>query len=52
LAIEVLSQLPIVSKIEDLLQDIYTFFCKSPKKHIAFGKLAEILETKGNKILR
>jgi hypothetical protein len=44
--------LPIVSKIEDLLQDIYTFFCKSPKKHIAFGKLAEILETKGNKILR
>jgi hypothetical protein len=52
LAIEVLSSLPIVAGIEDLLQNIYSFFCKSPKKHVEFVKLAELLETKGNKILR
>jgi hypothetical protein len=52
LAVEVLSELPIVRGIEDLLQDIYSFFCKTPKKHVAFMKLVEFLEYKGNKILR
>jgi hypothetical protein len=52
LAVETLSVLPVVSLIEDLLQDVYTFFCKSPKKHLAFVKLAEMMDTKGNKILR
>jgi hypothetical protein len=52
LAVEVLSQLPIVAGIEELLQNIYTFFCKSPKKHTEFVRLAELMETKGNKILR
>jgi hypothetical protein len=47
----VLSELPILGGIEEVLQDIYTFFCKSPKKHQAFVKLADFLETKGNKIL-
>jgi hypothetical protein len=52
LAVEVLGQTPIVSGIEELLADIYTFFCKSPKKHLEFVKLAELLNSKGNKILR
>jgi hypothetical protein len=52
LAIEVLSLLPIVAGIEDLLQNIYSFFCKSPKNHVKFVKLAELLDTKGNKILK
>jgi hypothetical protein len=52
LVVEVLSELPILQGIEDLLQDVYTFFCKSPKKHLEFIKLAEFFESKGNKILR
>jgi hypothetical protein len=35
-----------------LLADLYSYFCKSPKKHIEFCKLAEVMETKGLKILR
>jgi hypothetical protein len=52
LAIEVLSRFPIVQGIEDLLQDVCFFFCRSPKKHAAFMKLAEFMECKGNKILK
>ena len=52
LAVEVLSQLPIINGIEELLSDIYTFFCKSPKKHLEFVQLAALLDSKGNKILR
>jgi hypothetical protein len=52
LAIEVLSQLLILGGIEEMIADIYKFFCKSPKKHLEFVKLAELLESKGNKILR
>jgi hypothetical protein len=52
LAIEVLEKLPILDKIEAMLGDIYSYFCKSPKKHMEFLKLAEVMETKGLKILR
>jgi hypothetical protein len=52
LAVEALNKLPIVATIEDMLGDLYSFFCKSPKKHLEFLKLAEVMETKGNKILR
>jgi hypothetical protein len=52
LSIEVLSGFPIVKGIENLLEDLYTFFCKSPKRHLEFVKLAEFFECKGNKILR
>ena len=52
LAIEILGQMPIVSCIEELLAGIYTFFCKSPKKHLEFVKLAELLNSRGNKILQ
>jgi hypothetical protein len=52
LTVDVLGQMPIVSGIEEMLADIYTFFCKSSKKHLEFVKLVELLNSKGNKILR
>jgi hypothetical protein len=51
LAIEVLSGFSIVKGIENLLEDLYTFFCKSPKRHLEFVKLTKFFESKGNKIL-
>jgi hypothetical protein len=47
-----LEKLPALQKIELLLADLYSYFCKSPKKHIEFCKLVEVMETKGLKILR
>jgi hypothetical protein len=41
-----------VNRIEDLLQSLHTYFARSPKRHLEFVKLAEVLETKGLKILR
>ena len=52
LAVDALSTLPIVVRIEDMLGDLYSFFYKSPNKHLEFLKLAEVMETKRNEILR
>jgi hypothetical protein len=52
LVVEALEKLLVLQKIELLLADLYSYFCKSPKKHIEFCKLAEVMETKGLKILR
>ena len=52
LVVEALKKLLILQKIESLLADLYSYFCKFPKKHIKFCKLAEVMETKGLKILR
>jgi hypothetical protein len=52
LVVEALEKLPILHKTESLLVDLYSYFCKSPKKHIEFCKLVEVMETKGLKILR
>jgi hypothetical protein len=41
-----------VEGIEDMLANLYTYFCKSPQKHLEFLKLVEVMETKGLKILR
>ena len=41
-----------MNRIEDLLQSWHTYFAHSPKRHLEFVKLAEVLETKGLKILR
>jgi hypothetical protein len=41
-----------VNRIEDLLQTLHSYFARSPKRHLEFVKLAEVLETKGLKILR
>jgi hypothetical protein len=52
LVVEALEKLLVLQKIELLLADLYSYFCKSPKKHIEFCKLVEVMETKGLKILR
>jgi hypothetical protein len=41
-----------VFHIENLLQCIYVYFNHNPKKHLEFAKWVEIMEIKGNKILR
>jgi hypothetical protein len=38
--------------LEHLLQTMQNYFAHSPKKHLKFTKLVEILETKGRKILQ
>ncbi len=52
LTIQTFSNLPLVSCIESLLQCIYAYFNHSPKRHLEFAKLIEIMETKGNEILQ
>jgi hypothetical protein len=52
LAVRSLSGLAVVNRIEDLLQSLHTYFARSPKRHLEFVKLAEVLEMKGLKILR
>jgi hypothetical protein len=43
--------MPMVSKLEDLLQSLYGYFSNSPKRHLEFIKLAKIVETEGLKVL-
>jgi hypothetical protein len=38
--------MPMVFKLEDLLQSFYGYFSSSPKCHFEFIKLAKIVETK------
>jgi hypothetical protein len=51
LAVQALSNFSLVSKIETLLQALHSYFTSSPKRHLEFTKLAEIVETRGLKIL-
>jgi hypothetical protein len=52
LAVKPLSNLPMVQKIEKLLQGLYAYFNASPKKCNKYQKLAEVVETSGLKILQ
>jgi hypothetical protein len=52
LAVEPLSNLPLVAKLESLCQAMYAYFSHSPKKHLEFQKLVDVVETKGLRILR
>jgi hypothetical protein len=52
LAVKPLSNLPMVQKIEKLLQSLYSYFYASPKRCNEYQKLAEIVETSGLKILQ
>jgi len=45
LAIQVLSNLPVVVKLENLLQSLYSYFSNSSERHLEFSKLVEIVET-------
>jgi hypothetical protein len=46
LDVQLLSNLPMVAKLEDFLQSLYSYFSSSPKQHLEFIKLANIMETK------
>ncbi len=52
LAVQCLSDLEMVSRIETLLSALHMYFSKSPKRHLELQKLAELFETKGRKILQ
>lgn len=46
-----LSNLPIVAKLEDLLQSFYFYFSNSLKQHLEFTNLVKIMDIWGLKIL-
>jgi hypothetical protein len=50
LVVQTLSSLLSVIHLEHLLQTLRNYFAHSPKKHLEFTKLVEMLETKGSKI--
>ncbi len=52
LVVATLSSLKLVSKVESLLVGMYNYFTHNPKQHLEFCKLAKILESKGNKLLK
>ena len=51
LVVEALSNLPVVQKLENLSKSLHSYFVSSPKCHLEFTKLTEVVETKGLKIL-
>ncbi len=51
LVMQSLYTMPMVSKLESLLQALYMYFSTSQKHHLEFTKLAKIVETKGLKVL-
>jgi hypothetical protein len=52
LAVESLSNLPIVGKCESLCQSMYAYFSLSLKKHLECQKLVDVVETEGLNMLR
>ena len=52
LTVQSLSQVPLVMRIEELLQSLYSFFSHSPKRNQELADLANIVETAGQRILR
>jgi hypothetical protein len=52
LAIQTLSHLQMVNKIEGLIQTLYNYFFKSQKRHLEFTKIVKLMEMEGAKILK
>ncbi len=52
LVVQTFSNPPLVFHIENMLQCLYGYFNHSPKRHFKFTKLAKIMKTKSNKILK
>jgi hypothetical protein len=51
LALQTLSRLPLVIQLENLLQTLHSYkFSHSLERHLEFTKLADFMQTKGNKI--
>jgi hypothetical protein len=52
LVVQILSSLSLVGKIKSLVTSMHNYFAHIPKHHLEASKLAELLECKGNKILK
>jgi hypothetical protein len=52
LAVECLSELDVVARIELLITSMHSYFAKSPKRHSELEKLSELLDSNGGKMLR
>jgi hypothetical protein len=52
LVVQSLAETDIVSQMEALLTTLYAYFAKLPKKALEFSNLAEVMETRGRKILK
>jgi hypothetical protein len=52
LAFKTLFTLGIISSIENLLQNCHAYFAHSPKRHLKFIKLIDMMETKGFKMFK
>jgi hypothetical protein len=52
LVVQTLSQVSLVTRIEELLQGLYSFFSHSLKRNQEFADLANIVETTSQRILR
>jgi len=52
LAFKALSTQPIFGTVEQVLSQIYSYFCKSPKRFSEFRQLAELTQTKRLKMLQ
>ena len=52
LAVQCLSNLEMVARIETILAVFHKYFIKSPKRHLKLQKLVELLESKGKKFLQ
>jgi hypothetical protein len=52
LVVQFLKYLTFITKIEGFMLNMYGYFSHSSKRHLEFQRLAQTLETKGNKILK
>jgi hypothetical protein len=52
LVVETLSGLHVVSRIKAMLASLYSYFAHSPKQHLEFVNLAEVMQSKGLTILK
>jgi len=52
LVVQTLSKLAIIGKIEDVLQSLYAYFSHSLKRTQKFVEMADIVETRGQCILK
>ncbi len=52
LTFKTLFTLGIVSSIKNLLQNCHAYFAHSPKRHLKFIKLIDMMETKGLKMFK
>lgn len=51
LAYKIVSDFPTVSKVEDLICELHSYFCRSPKFLIEFKIFSELVTTR-NKLLK